>query len=246
MRTMAMLPMACAVAAILCAQPPAPIAPGTKKVNSKDGLTYVWIPPGKFQMGCSTGDAECFDNERPAHEVAITKGFWLGQTSVTQQAYRRVTGKNPANHKGASFPVEEVDWNEAQAYCNAIGGRLPTEAEWEYAARAGSTGVRYGNLDEIAWYDGNSGNKSHDVGQKLPNAFGLYDMLGNSWQWVADWYGPYQAGAQSDPTGPASGQLKQPRGGSWGSTSRLTRASYRGSVEPEHRGGKLGIRCVGE
>ncbi len=246
MRTMTVLPMACAVAALLCAQRPAAIAPGTKKVNSKDGLTYVWIPPGKFQMGCSPGDAECFDNERPAHEVTITKGFWLGQTSVTQQAYRRVTGKNPANHKGATLPVEEVDWNEAQAYCKAIGGRLPTEAEWEYAARAGSTGVRYGNLDEIAWYGGNSGNKSQEVGQKAPNAFGLYDMLGNTWQWVADWNGPYQPGPQTDPTGPASGQLKQPRGGSWGSSSRLTRASYRGSVEPEHRGGKLGIRCAEE
>ena len=197
MRTMTVLPMACAVAALLCAQRPAAIAPGTKKVNSKDGLTYVWIPPGKFQMGCSPGDAECFDNERPAHEVTITKGFWLGQTSVTQQAYRRVTGKNPANHKGANLPVEEVDWNEAQAYCKAIGGRLPTEAEWEYAARAGSTGVRYGNLDEIAWYDENSGNQSHEVGQKAPNAFGLYDMLGNTWQWVADWNGPYQPGPQT-------------------------------------------------
>jgi formylglycine-generating enzyme required for sulfatase activity len=239
MRTTIVLLIAGAGLWLLSAQP-------RTRVNSKDGLTYVWIPPGKFQMGCSAGDAECFDNEKPAHQVTITKGFWLGQTSVTQEAYQRVAGKNPANHKGAKFPVEEVDWNEAQAYCKAIGGRLPTEAEWEYAARAGSTGVRYGNLDEIAWYDGNSGNQSREVGQKSPNAFGLHDMLGNTWQWVADWSGPYQAGAQSDPTGPAGGTLKQPRGGSWGSTSRLTRASYRGFVEITHRGGKLGIRCAAE
>jgi formylglycine-generating enzyme required for sulfatase activity len=228
---------------LLWAQQP---APGTKKVNPKDGLTYVWIPAGKFQMGCSPGDTACGAAEKPVHEVAITRGFWLGQTSVTQQAYKRVTGKDPSAHKGAMFPVEMVDWNEATAYCAAIGGRLPTEAEWEYAARAGSTGVRYGNLDEIAWYDGNSGNQSREVGQKSPNAFGLHDMLGNTWQWVADWSGPYQAGAQSDPTGPAGGTLKQPRGGSWGSTSRLTRASYRGYVEITHRGGKLGIRCAAE
>jgi len=174
-RTIAVLLTACAVAGPLSAQQPT-------RVNPKDGLTYVWIPPGKFQMGCSAGDAECFDNEKPAHQVTIAKGFWLGRTSVTQQAYQRVTGKNPASHKGANLPVEEVDWNEAQAYCKAIGGRLPTEAEWEYAARAGSTGVRYGNLDEIAWYDKNSGNQSQEVGQKSPNAFGLYDMLGNTWQ----------------------------------------------------------------
>jgi len=243
---------AAAVSADLVAPAPAPgpqaatIAPGTKKVNSKDGLTYVWIPPGTFQMGCSPADAECFDNEKPAHQVTIAKGFWLGQTTVTQQAYERVTGKNPANHKGAGFPVEEVDWNEATAYCSAIGGRLPTEAEWEYAARAGSTGARYGNLAEIAWYTENSGNASHEPGQKPANAFGLYDMLGNAWQWVADWFGPYAPGAQTDPTGPASGTLREPRGGSWGTTSRLVRASYRGYVEQEHRGNKLGIRCAAE
>ena len=224
----------------------AAIAPGTKKVNPKDGLTYVWIPPGTFQMGCSPGDTECFDNEKPAHRVTITKGFWLGQTTVPQQAYQRIAGKDPANHKGPNFPVEEVDWDEATAYCKAIGGRLPTEAEWEYAARAGTTGARYGKLDDIAWYDANSGGASHEPAQKLPNAFGLYDMLGNAWQWMADWFGDYPAGPQTDPTGPSSGQYREPRGGSWGSTARLTRASYRGYVEQSHRGGKLGIRCAME
>jgi len=243
MRTAAAFLMACAAAGLLSAQQP---AAGAKKVNSKDGLTYVWVPPGKFQMGCSPGDADCGDDEKPAHQVTITKGFWLGQTSVTQAAYRRVTGKDPAQHQGDKLPVEFVDWNEATAYCAAIGGRLPTEAEWEYAARAGSTGARYGNLGDVAWFTDNSGGQSHEVGQKPANAFGLYDMLGNTWQWVADWYGPYPSGPQTDPSGPASGKYKEPRGGSWGSTAKLTRASYRGWVEQEHRGGKLGIRCIAE
>lgn len=106
--------------------PPAAIALGTNKVNPKDGLTYVWIPPGTFRMGCSPGDNECFDNEKPAHQVTITKGFWLGQTPVTQQAWQRVTGQNPSHFNGASLPVETVNWDEAKAYCVAIGGRLPT------------------------------------------------------------------------------------------------------------------------
>jgi formylglycine-generating enzyme required for sulfatase activity len=246
MRAIGVLLVACAAAGLSAQQRPAAIAAGAKKVNPKDGLTYVWIPPGKFQMGCSPGDTECGEDEKPAHEVTISKGFWLGQTAVTQQAYERVIGKNPANHKGPSFPVEEVDWEEAKAYCTAIGGRLPTEAEYEYAARAGSTEARYGKLDEIAWHSGNSGGASHEVAQKLPNAFGLYDMIGNSWQWVADWYGKYAPGAQTDPTGPATGEMKEPKGGSWGTTSKSVRASHRDIVEPGHRGNKLGMRCAAD
>jgi formylglycine-generating enzyme required for sulfatase activity len=226
--------------------PPATIVAGTTKVNPKDGLTYVWIPRGTFQMGCSPGDNECFDNERPPHQVTITKGFWLGQTPVTQQAYQRVTGQNPSRFKGASLPIETVNWDEAKAYCAAIGGRLPTEAEWEYAARAGSTGARYGNLDEIAWYSGNSGSQTHEVGHKLPNAFGLFDMLGNVLQWTADWYGDYQPGAQSDPSGTASGQHRRLRGGSWVYGPRAARVSVRSRDPPGHRVSIVGLRCVGE
>jgi formylglycine-generating enzyme required for sulfatase activity len=244
MRIIAVLVIACAAAGLSAQQPGGAVAAGAKKVNPKDGLTYVWIPPGKFQMGCSPGDSECGDDEKPVHEVTITKGFWLGQTAVTQRAYERVIGTNPANHKGPNFPVEEVNWEEAKAYCTAIGGRLPTEAEYEYAARGGSTEARYGKLDDIAWYTGNSGGASHEVAQKLPNGFGLYDMIGNSWQWVADWYGKYAPGPQTDPTGPATGDLKEPKGGSWGTGAKSVRASHRDTVEPGHRGNKLGMRCA--
>ena len=103
--------------------------PGDAKTNAKDGLRYIWVPPGKFTMGCSSGDAECYGDEKPAYSVTLTKGFWLGETEVPQAAYQRVTGKNPSNFKGPTLPVEQVTWIEANAYCGAIGGRLPTEAE---------------------------------------------------------------------------------------------------------------------
>jgi formylglycine-generating enzyme required for sulfatase activity len=217
------------------------------QANPKDGLRYVWIPPGRFTMGCSPGDSECGNDETPPHAVTITKGFWLGQTPVTQAAYQRVTGKNPSNFKGSNLPVETVSWDEAQRYCKAIGGRLPTEAEWEYAARAGSAGARYGSLDDIAWYVGNSGDKPHEVGQKQPNAFGLYDMLGNVWQWMADWLGfDYPSAAVTDPSGPASGLLRAARGGSWDLNPRDERASNRAAFPPGIRGRAVGFRCVGE
>ncbi len=135
--------------------------PGSTKLNAKDGQLYVWIPPGSFIMGCSPGDTECFDHEKPAHNVSITKGFWLGQTPVTQAAYQRVVGTNPSHFKGDNLPVEQVTWDEAKQYCEAVGGRLPTEAEWEYAARTGTAVARYGNLDAIAWYQGNRGSQTH-------------------------------------------------------------------------------------
>jgi formylglycine-generating enzyme required for sulfatase activity len=205
-------------------------------------LTYVWIPEGAFTMGCSPGDKECFGFEKPAHAEQIANGFWLGQTEVTQAAWKKVNvGDNPSYFKGDQLPVEEVDWNQASAYCKAIGGRLPTEREWEYAARAGSTGPRYGALDAVAWYDGNSGKMTHPVAQKQASAFGLYDMLGNVWEWVADDLAAYPGGKVD-----ACGGCKVVRGGSWGDDTGYLRASNRYGVEPSRRDVESGFRCVAE
>ncbi len=197
-------------------------------------------------MGCSPGDTHCDTDEKPVHEVTISKGFWLGQTDVTQAAWKRVMHSDPSYFKGDELPVEQVDWSEATKYCETAGGRLPTEAEWEYAARAGSTSARYGELDSIAWYDGNSFSKTHPVGTKQPNQFGLYDMLGNVWQWVADDYGPYKGDSQTDPLVKLDGSKKVLRGGSWVYIPQFVRASNRVRLGPTYRYVDLGFRCVGE
>ena len=197
-------------------------------------------------MGCSAGDSECAEDEKPAHGVTITKGFWLGQTEVTQAAYQRVVGRDPSRFKGADVPVETVSWSEAQAYCQAVGGRLPTEAEWEYAARAGSAESRNGDIDRIAWHNSNSGSRTHGVAQKEGNAWWLYDMLGNVWEWTADWYGSYAPGPAVDSAGPVSGQYRALRGGSWVVYPSLARVSDRVWLVPGFRGKDVGLRCVGE
>jgi formylglycine-generating enzyme required for sulfatase activity len=221
---------------------------GTIKVDPNDGQKYVWIPPGTFKMGCSAGDNECASNEKPAHSVTITKGFWLGQTPVTQAAYQRVIGNNPSRFSGEQLPVETVTWTQARAYCEAMGGRLSTEAEWEYAVRAGSDAPRYGDLDAIAWYEGNSEGKTHEVGLKQANRWGLHDMLGNVWEWVEDWYDEkyYEKSPSTDPSGPALRKFRVVRGGSWSDESRDLRSSYRGRVEPVSRIVVIGFRCARE
>jgi formylglycine-generating enzyme required for sulfatase activity len=231
---------------------------GQAKENSKDGLKYVRIPPGTFMMGCSPGDSECYPSENPPHRVTITKGFQIGQTPVTVGAYKRFAAAiklhlpdAPVFNNGWTndhMPMVNVTWDDAQAYCGWLGGRLPTEAEWEYAARAGSTEARYGPIDEIAWYSGDSGNHAHEVAQKRANGFGLYDMLGNVWEWVSDWYDAsyYQSSPPQDPPGPASGLGRVLRGGSWMNSSRGVRASVRYRVNPATRTPERGFRCGGE
>lgn len=215
-------------------------APARTKVNPSDGLTYVWIAAGTFRMGCSPGDSECSDNENPVHTVTIRKGFWIGQTPVTQAAYTKVIGANPSQYRGEQFPVEEVTWDDAAAYCRRVQSRLPTEAQWEYAARGGTAGARYAAIESIAWYSDNAASGTHPVAQKQTNAFGVYDMLGNVREWVADWYGPYNAAAAVDPKGPATGEFHVSRGGSWYDSAQIARASSRWN-----NGGGCGPACHG-
>jgi formylglycine-generating enzyme required for sulfatase activity len=236
------------------------LSPTPKQVreNSRDRLKYVWIPPGTFMMGCSPGDNDCFPEQKPAHQVTISRGFWIGQTPVTVGAYKRFAGATgrqmpdaPGFNSGwanENMPIVNVSWDNAHDYCGWIGGRLPTEAEWEYAARGGSTEARYGPIDEVAWYDQNSGNQTRDVAQKRANGFGLYDVLGNVCQWVNDWYDGnyYQSSPSQDPQGPSSGQYRVLRGGSWVDYTVYVRVSVRFRLDPANRGLDLGFRCVGE
>jgi formylglycine-generating enzyme required for sulfatase activity len=228
--------------------------------NSKDGLTYVRIPAGSFRMGCSDGDKECYEDERPAHMVQLSRDFWMGQTEVTVEAFRKFGESKgvavPAEQKGNKYPVMAVLWDEAHAYCDWAGGRLPTEAEWEYAARAGTTSVRYGELNAIAWTSANSAHTVHEVAKKEPNAFKLYDMLGNVWEWTADWYGSkyYEQSPAVDPAGPPVGDslsvkgVEMPtrviRGGAWIGFPGVARASYRYWFIPTLRVANIGFRCV--
>ena len=262
---------------------------GEVRVNPTDRLNYVWIPSGSFQMGCSPGDNDCYDFEKPSHQVSITRGFWLGQIAVPIAAYKVFAGATgrqmppepnlngrPLNPGWGdeAMPIVDVTWDDAQAYCKWAGGRLPTEAEWEYAARAGSTAARYGDPDEIAWYAGNSGrqrldnetiskeedqanfmkllnengNGMQEVGLKRANGLGLFDMLGNVWEWVNDWWDQdyYQTGPSQDPMGPRSGTHRIIRGGSWLGGPRDIRVSLRNRRSPGDRDFDLGFRCGGE
>jgi formylglycine-generating enzyme required for sulfatase activity len=224
--------------------------------NPKDGMVYVWIPSGSFMMGCSPNDAECFSDEKPSRRVTLSHGYWIGQTEVRVAAFERFAGILDANKLQALptmdpvsvMPIVDVTWDEADQYCRWSGGRLPTEAEWEYAARAGSPGIRNENIDAMAWYEANSGNSSHPTAQKRENAYGLFDMLGNVWEWVADWYSGdyYSTGPVLNPLGPASGTMRVLRGGSWLNPPRLIRFSDRGRSQPDARFNYFGMRCVWE
>jgi formylglycine-generating enzyme required for sulfatase activity len=233
-------------------------APGGARVNPRDGLMYVWIPPGTFMMGCSPGDNKCDADEKPSHQVKITKGFWMGQTEVTAGAFKRFAAANGLHirHSPAFnidwandiMPMVIASWDNAHDYCTWAGGRLPTEAEWEYAARAGSLEARYGSLDEIGWYSANSKQQTQEVAQKRANGFGLYDVLGNASEWVNDWYDQkyYQNSPSQDPPGPASGQMRVLRGGSWEHPPWFVRVSDRNKHDPALTYDSYGFRCGGD
>jgi formylglycine-generating enzyme required for sulfatase activity len=233
---------------------PAPVAPAaigslTLRLDAQTTLELVRIAPGRFQMGSDNGESD----EKPVHQVTIRWGFELGKYEVTQAQWAAVMGSNPSQFTacGGGCPVEQVSWDDVQTFIGTLNARrdgytyrLPTEAEWEYAARAGTTGDYAGNLDELGWYDKNAGGTTHPVGQKRPNAWGLYDMHGNVWEWVSDWSASYPAGSVTDPTGASSGAYRVFRGGSWGGTAGYCRSADRGRVRPGDRGGNLGFRLL--
>jgi len=234
-----------------------PVLPqaGELRTNPKDGLRYVYVPAGSFRMGCATdADGPCEDAEKPAHVVRISDGFWMGQTEVTVEAYKRHVrgvGKSMPSLEtnGDSHPMTEVDWNDARRYCGWAGLRLPSEGEWEYAARGGTTGSRYGPDGDItwAWYRRNAGGEAMPVGQKTANGFKLYDMLGNVWEWTADWYGNYRDDSpERNPSGPKGGDSRVLRGGSWYSIESAVRASVRYAGPPADHDNTIGFRCAGD
>lgn len=202
--------------------------PSPVKMNARDGLKYLLIPAGSFMMGCSRSDSMCRDEEKPPHPVTISKDFWLGQTPVTVGAYRHfVTGtrrRMPSHNHDDNAAVVEVKWDDASAYCAWVGGRLPTEAEWEFAARAGADNTRYAPVQEIAM---SGGTELQEVAQMRPNGFGLYDMLGYVWQWVSDWFAPYAGPISRFQPGFSNLQLHLVRGGSRHDGANSARASAR-------------------
>jgi len=220
-----------------------------REFTNSVGMRFVWIEPGSFQMGSHTGDAD----ERPVHEVTLSKGLYLQVTEVPQRQWEAVMGKNPSHFKGPDRPVETVSWEDAQEFLRRLNEkerdsryRLPTEAEWEYACRAGGQEPDVAaNLDAVAWWRLNSFNQTHGVAQKKPNAWGLFDMRGNVWEWVEDWYGLYSAGRQIDPKGPDSGFGRVLRGGSWvGGSPEAFRCAYRYDYYPTRRVTRYGFRCA--
>jgi formylglycine-generating enzyme required for sulfatase activity len=211
---------------------------------------FSLIQPGTFQMG---SDAGYYPNEAPVHSVTISRSFYMQKTEVTQGQWRAVMGANPAyfGSCGDMCPVERVRWDDIQTFLQRLNAltpgvtyRLPTEAEWEYAARAGTTGDTYGTLEAIAWFSGNASSRTHAVAGKAANAWGLYDMIGNVWEWVNDWYGSYSSASLTDPTGPATGTDHILRGGSWYYPSINNRASNRLYTDSSSWSTFFGFRLV--
>jgi formylglycine-generating enzyme required for sulfatase activity len=224
-------------------------------IENSIGMRLKSVPGGTFFRGDSEGN-----KEQTPHQVTLTQSFYLGVYEVTQQQYEQVVGKNPSKFKGSLNPVENVSWDDAVEFCKRLSElpeekvagrvyRLPTEAEWEYACRAGSQtkysfGDNESNLSYFAWFRSNSDQKTHPVGEKMPNAWGFYDMYGNVWEWVSDWHGEYPRGVVSDPTGPREGSLRVLRGGGWGDFSASCRSASRHGDDPSNRGNDYGFRVA--
>jgi formylglycine-generating enzyme required for sulfatase activity len=234
------------------------------------GIKLNWVASGRFQMGSPAGEAGRSNDEGPQTEVKITRGFWLGIFTVTQEEWKAVaedvSGLNakPSYFRGTRRPVEQVSWDDCQEWLQALNTvenagkrlphnfqyRLPTEAEWEFACRAGtSTRFHFGNDDGLlgnyAWYSGNSGSQIHSVGEKKANGWGFYDMHGNVWEWCEDRYGgPLPGGSVTDPRGLVLGTNRVFRGGSWGIAASRCRSAYRVWNKPAFRDYTLGCRVA--
>jgi len=225
----------------------------TASITNTFGITVKPIEPGVFIMGSPELETGRYDDEIQ-HEVIITKGFYMQTTPVTQGQWQQIMGYNPSSFKtNDNHPVENVSWDDVKNFIDLLNSRiegatyrLPTEAEWEYACRAGSnTAYANGNsLYAMGWHDKNSGGKTHQVAQKKPNAWGLYDMHGNVWEWCEDWYGSYPSVSVTDPQGASSGSYRVNRGGGWRNLSRICRSAYRNYESPGVQGSALGFRLA--
>ena len=214
----------------------------------------VYVSGGSFTMGATSEMTESYNDEKPTHQVTLSS-YSIGETEVTQALWKAVMGSNPSNFKGDDLPVECVSWNDCQTFIRKLNGltgrhfRLPTEAEWEFAARGGnqSRHTQYSGsnrIDDVAWYNGNSGSDPHPVKTKQPNELGIYDMTGNVLEWCQDRYGDYSSSAQSNPTGANSGLLRVNRGSSWHSDPLFCHSSHRHNNAPDDEGYGLGLRLV--
>jgi len=192
--------------------------------DRKTGIVMLLCPPGEFMMGSPASEKGRLKNEAQ-HSVTITKAFYLSETEVTQEVWQKVMGANPSSFKGASNPVEQVSWNDCQKFCQSSGLRLATESEWEYACRAGTTGAYAGDLASMAWFRDNSGNSTQAVKQRKPNAWGLYDMHGNVWEWCEDGYAQSASSTQQASTGNDGARVL--RGGGWDDVASYCRSAGR-------------------
>ncbi len=224
------------------------------KVENVYEIDMVFVKGGTFTMGSPTSEAFKFGDETQ-HLVTLSD-FYIGKYEVTQKQWKEIMGSNPSAFSGCdNCPVEQVSWNDVQEFIKKLNQktgknyRLPTEAEWEFAARGGnqSKGTIYSgsnNIDEVAWDNNNSGNKSHPVGMKKANELGLYDMSGNVWEWCNDWYEEYPSGSQTNPKGPSSGTLRVLRGGSWDYRTQFCRSARRNNFNPDKHVNYFGFRMA--
>lgn len=226
-----------------------------KSFRNRAGMLMIWIPPSTFRMGSPDG----LPDERAVRQVTFANGFWLGNSEVTQGQWLALMGGNPSKFQGdENLPVEQVGWEDAVAFCKKLTANeratgslppgfeygLPSEAQWEYACRAGTEGDHAGDLNSMAWYGENSGGRTHPVNGKAPNPWGLHDMHGNVWERCADWYGPYPASAETDPLGPANGSKRVDRGGGWRDAANLCRSATRNKNAPGTQDDDLGLRVA--